>query len=141
MAQKTEGERVIMMKKNQIKSEEAKNKGDIYEKNCKMWQNPASMRKRDTKLKWDWKILMLAQIYNNTNNKLGNANNIYSLKRNDNKFYPVKRPTTRQINAKFIFIESLSRQAATSLKHNQINKNDAMKSKKTHTHRYVCQFS
>lgn len=36
MAQKTEGERVIMMKKNQIKSEEAKNKGDIYEKNCKM---------------------------------------------------------------------------------------------------------
>lgn len=73
---------------------------------------------------------MLAQIYNNTNNKLGNANNICSLKRNDNKFYPVKRPTTRQINAKFIFIESLSRQAATSLKHNQINKNDAMKSKK-----------
>lgn len=58
---------------------------------------------------------------NNGNNKLVNANSICSLKRNDNKFHPFKASqttsVTRQINAKFIFIELMSRQAATSPKH------------------------
>lgn len=72
----------------------------------------------------------------NNNKKLENANSICSLKRNDSKFHPSiasqTTSVTRQINAKFIFIELMSRQAATSPKrtHSQINKNDAMKSNK-----------